>query len=104
MPDFIFGLQLKKKAQTNYLYIELRQSYPELWSTLIEEFFKNVGLVPLYELVVSVLAKFKVLENFPKHQGFFMKFLELIKVQEEDNQNLSLFLEFLNLIRRMSFM
>ena len=94
MPDFIFGLNLKKKAQTNYLYIELRQSYPEFWSALIEEFFKNVGLVPLYELVVSVLAKFKVLENFPEHQGFFMKFLELIKVQEEDNQNLSLFLEF----------
>ena len=94
MPDFIFGLNLKKKAQTNYLYIELRRSYPEFWSALIEEFFKNVGLVPLYELVVSVLAKFKVLENFPEHQGFFMKFLELIKVQEEDNQNLSLFLEF----------
>ncbi|MEK6565046.1 MAG: UvrD-helicase domain-containing protein [Candidatus Omnitrophota bacterium] len=94
MPDFIFGLNLKKKAQANYLYIELRQSYPEFWSALIEEFFKNVGLAPLYELVVSVLAKFKVMENFPKHQGFFMKFLELIKVQEEDNQNLSSFLEF----------
>ncbi len=92
--DFLFGLNFKKKARTNYLYVELRQNYPEFWSALIEEFFKNVGLVPLYELVVSILARFKVLENFPEHQGFFMKFLELIKAQEEDNQNLSFFLEF----------
>lgn len=94
MQDFIFELNLKKKAQESYLYIELRQSYPEYWSLLIEEFFKSAGLVPLYELVVSVLAKFKVMENFPKYQGFFMKFLELIKLQEEDSQSLGLFMEF----------
>jgi len=35
-----------------------------------------------------------VLERFPGAQSFIMKFLEVVKEQEEDNQNISRFLEY----------
>lgn len=104
MHGFIFGLnprtQLLRKAATThlgvrvYLYREFRLRFPEIWETLMEDFFKSVGLVPLYELVISILGKFKVLNKFPEYQGFFMRFLELIKEQDEENPSLSSFLEF----------
>jgi ATP-dependent exoDNAse (exonuclease V) beta subunit len=91
--DFIFELRGKSK-QGVYLYREFRVEFPESWDGLIEEFFKSVGLVPLYELVISILNKFNCLNNFPDYQGFFMRFLELIKEQEEDRPSISGFLEF----------
>lgn len=91
--DFIFeyGAQRTRGA---YLYREFRTSFPEIWEELFEGFFKSAGFVPLYELVISILHKFKVMGNFSCSQGFFMKFLELIKDQEEESCDIGSFLEY----------
>jgi ATP-dependent exoDNAse (exonuclease V) beta subunit len=91
--DFIFKLQ-HKNERSAYLYREFRLGFPDVWDKLIEEFFKNVGFVPLYELVVSILGKFNALMNFSSYQGFFMRLLELIKEQEEERPSIASFLEF----------
>jgi len=94
---FIFELRAQgrgKDKQTVYFYQEFRKKYPGPWDAYLSEFFKNVGFVPLYEFVVSIFNKFSVSGNFPDYQGFFMKFLELIKQQEEENASLTAFLEF----------
>jgi ATP-dependent helicase/nuclease subunit A len=77
-----------------YLYRSFKNEFPQAWESFIEEFFKTVGFVPLYELVITILRTFGVLERFPGAQGFVMKFLEVIKEQEEDNQNIARFLEY----------
>ncbi|MEA3368950.1 MAG: UvrD-helicase domain-containing protein [Candidatus Ratteibacteria bacterium] len=93
--DFLFKLRMAaEKGKGIYLYRKFRNRFPDAWESLIDEFFKSVGFVPLYELMISVFGKFKVMENFPQYQGFFMKFLELIKKREEDYAGLSSFLEF----------
>lgn len=95
MRDFIFDVSCRKdRAHPVYLYREFREAFPREWQEFIEEFFKNVGFVPLYELVISVYKSFCVLENFPAQQGFFMKFLEVIKKREEEEPGLSAFLEY----------
>jgi len=93
---FLFKLHLNNKKEDNvYLYRRFRSQYPKTWDELLDEFFKNVGFVPLYELVVSILGKFKVPERFPDTQGFMMRFLELIKKQiNEENDSLSSFLDY----------
>jgi ATP-dependent exoDNAse (exonuclease V) beta subunit len=95
MEDFLFGLRASgREGRGVYFYREFRERFTDVWNGFVEEFFKSVGFVPLYEFMVTVLGKFRVMENFPEYQGFSMKFLELIKAKEEDYAGVSSFLEF----------
>ncbi|MBU1726244.1 MAG: UvrD-helicase domain-containing protein, partial [Candidatus Omnitrophica bacterium] len=90
--SFLFRvLRLEKPA---FLYREFQKAFPKEWQGLLDEFFKTSGFVPLYELAITILEKFSVMQNFPSYQGFFMKLLELIKEQEEENQDIQSFLEY----------
>ncbi len=77
-----------------YLYTAFRKDHPKLWDDFLSEFFRSVGLYPLYELVVSFYTKFDCLTYFPDDQGFLMHLLELIKKQEEEVSDLSAFLTY----------
>lgn len=91
--DFIFSRRdVIRAAKDNYLYMEFRAAYEKQWAGFIEEFFKNVGLYPLYELVVSIYYRLDCLKNFPKAQGYLMHVLEIIKNAEEDFPDLASFL------------
>jgi ATP-dependent exoDNAse (exonuclease V) beta subunit len=91
---FLFASRMERQRERHfYVYKAVRDQYPTLWAELIEDFFKQVGLYPLYELVVSILHRYQVLQRFPQQQGFVMRFLELIKEQEEEGSDLSRFLE-----------
>jgi ATP-dependent helicase/nuclease subunit A len=93
---FLFERQKRgKKEAVSYLYREFRDTYPGKWEELIDEFFRNIGFVPLYELVVSIYATLRICANFPAYQGFLMKFLELVRVQvKEENADCAAFLEY----------
>lgn len=78
----------------SYLYKAFREKYPGIWDAYFEEFFVSVGFMPVYELVVSVLSRFKVTSNFGQFQGFIAHLLELIKEQEKENSSLKDFLEY----------
>ncbi|MCM8798832.1 MAG: UvrD-helicase domain-containing protein, partial [Candidatus Omnitrophica bacterium] len=90
--NFIFKSRLQK--ETIPLYRKFREAFPSLWDSLIEEFFKSVGFVPLYELLITIFEKFSVLVNFPQYHGFFMKLLEIVKEYEEEYPDVTSFLEF----------
>ncbi|MFA6216560.1 MAG: UvrD-helicase domain-containing protein [Candidatus Omnitrophota bacterium] len=91
--DFIFKLH-NSSQESGYLYREFKERFPEVWDRLFEDFFKSVGFVPLYELVVSIYRGFNVVERFVDYQGFFMRFLELIKEVEEKKPSIQVFLDF----------
>jgi ATP-dependent helicase/nuclease subunit A len=93
--DFIFRQKARALTQKRlYFYRAFREEFPKAWEAFFEELFKTVGFIPLYELTVSVFAKFRCLEHFEDDQGFFMRFLELIQEKEEEQPGLPLFLEF----------
>ncbi len=95
MHNFVFSLRSKLKGQKDfYLYTAFREQYFEVWEKFIEEFFKNVGLYPLYELAVSIYYRFGFLQGFPQAQGFLMHFLELIKKNEEEHADIESFLDY----------
>ncbi len=94
--EFLFaGKQKEKPMNPVYLYREFRKQYPEIWAQYLGDFFKNVGFVPLYELLINILDRFKVFENFKGNQGFFVRLLELVKEQEEENSSVDAFLDYL---------
>ena len=95
--DFVFSLRDKITSKDKfYSYTEFRKQYPEIWKGFIDQFFKNVGLYPLYELMIGVYRTFQCLDNFKKDQGFLMHFLELVKKQEEEISDISNFLNYFN--------
>lgn len=94
MHDFIFNLGIGKSKKNIYLYKEFRSQFKAEWEGFFEEFFKNVGFVPLYEMVVSIYSKFNIMGNFGEYQGFFMKLVEFIKEEQDEYVGISGFLDF----------
>ncbi len=93
--DFVFERRgADKGAGDAYLYKQFVIEYPRIWEQYLLESFQNVGLVPPYELLISVLNRLCVFDKFPESQGFILRLLELIKQQEEDNYGLDAFLSF----------
>ncbi len=92
--SFLFNQRSQPKENKNfYLYRAFREVYPSLWEKFFEDFFKNVGLFPLYELSASLFRRLAVYANFPDEHGFFLRFLELVKEKEEEFSDLNCFLE-----------
>ena len=96
LAEFLFERnRVRKDATASYLYRDFRQAFPGEWDAFIEEFFRNVGFVPLYELVASVYSRFELCRTFPWCQAFLMKFMETVKLRvDEENTDLSAFIEY----------
>ncbi|PIU57454.1 MAG: hypothetical protein COS89_04515 [Deltaproteobacteria bacterium CG07_land_8_20_14_0_80_38_7] len=97
--DFLFKNKKNKKDPNVFaphLYRAFKKDFPQVWEKYIEIFFKNVGFMPLYEMLVTIYANFGVLDRFPDNQSFFMSFLELVKKKEDEHSSIKAFLEYFN--------
>ena len=96
--DFVFYSHKKNELnRNNTLYRLFRTEYPRIWNMYIDKFFKSVGFLSPYELVVSIYDVFNMAGNFEDEQSFFMKLLELIKAKEQDYTSLDDFLYYLDI-------
>ncbi|MDR2676421.1 MAG: UvrD-helicase domain-containing protein [Endomicrobium sp.] len=78
-----------------FSYKIFKKKYENLWNKYFEYFFLTAGYIPVYELTLVILEKFKIIDNFPDTKVFIMRFLEFIKDFEvKENSELRNFLEF----------
>lgn len=94
MDNFIFEWYRIGSAASPYLYRGFLKKYEREWKAFFDELFSTVGYLPLYELMVSIIARFRVLEHFPGEYAFVMRFLELIRSKEEDCPDIRSFLSY----------
>lgn len=93
--DFLFDCARRSKlTKEMFFYKEFRNAFPVVWADFFEDFFRQVGVYPLYELTVGIIKRFGCEEYFPHYQGFFMHLLELVKMQEAQRCDLSSFLDY----------
>lgn len=92
MLKFVF--ESHNKRDIDAFYKKFSEKYEILWKQYFEEFFVSAGFTPVYELVLAILEKFKVIENFTDSKAFIMRFLELIKKFEQEDGGLENFLEY----------
>ena len=92
MENFLF--ENKTSDSFKSPYVDFRKAYPEIWNECFEDFFSKAGIIAVYELVISILDKFDVLENFPTQRVFIMRFLELIKEFEKDDSGIRNFADY----------
>lgn len=83
-------------VNNNNLYIKFRKAYPEVWQDYIEDFFDRAGFVAVYEMAVSLISKYKVIENFKEYSNVIYRFLEIICDFEKTNQGLQNFIDYFN--------
>lgn len=99
MHEFVFNLRKRVLGEKDfYVYREFRRAYNDIWKEFIEPFFRNVGLYPLYELLLSIFSQYALLEHFKHYQGFLMRFLEIVKKQEEEYADLGAFLDYFEIL------
>ena len=93
--DFLFDCARRsKQTKEAYFYKHFRETFPQAWEDFFEDFFLRVGVYPLYELMAGIIQRFGCERHFPHYQGFFMHLLELVKMQEVENCDLSSFLDY----------
>ena len=91
--DFITENSLNKDKK-NVLYILFRDKYSAIWQEYIESFFNSVGFIAVYELVVSIISKYKVIDNFKDANNVILRFLEVISAFEAKEQGLQNFIDY----------
>lgn len=94
--DFLFTLHKERKFRSKKaVYKSFSQEFPQQWEECIDKFLKAVGFISPYELLVSIYQRFDLMRKFKDSQGFFMKFLELVKTNEDEYTGLGDFLLYL---------
>lgn len=93
MLDFVCEVTLGTEKQ-NVLYVAFREKYPQIWKDYIEEFFNSVGFIAVYEFMVSIISKFKIIENFKQEANVILRFLEIISDFETQKQGLQNFIDY----------
>jgi ATP-dependent exoDNAse (exonuclease V) beta subunit len=90
----LFIFKNNKENESGFLYKLFKDKYEVVWNEYFEYFFVKAGFIPVYELALLILEKFKILENYPDSKAFIMRFLELIKEFESQKTGLGNFLEY----------
>jgi ATP-dependent exoDNAse (exonuclease V) beta subunit len=93
MLNFIQTNSFENNKQ-NVLYIEFRKKYYQIWEQWIEEFFISVGFIAVYEFMISIIAKYNVMENFKNDGNVILTFLEVISDFETREQGLQNFIDY----------
>lgn len=79
------------------LYAVLKETpaFKKYWELYIEDLFKKVGYLPLYELVTLVFSKLRLFENFREESAFLARFLDaVIRLESRGVQSNRAFIEY----------
>ena len=79
---------IMEQEENSFLYRKFQEWKKDIWENFIDEFFRSVGFLPLYELLSRILKKFNVWEIFEKQSSLFMKLLELATSLEKEGENI----------------
>jgi ATP-dependent exoDNAse (exonuclease V) beta subunit len=78
---------LRINEERDILYTKFRSTYPLIWQKFFQYLFNAVGFLPVYDLVESILIKFKIEDNFPHLLGFTQRLLEILHGLAEHSRN-----------------
>ena len=89
-------LRSAKEGDRPY-YRLFREDYPEVWSELIEPFFRLVGYLSTYDLLRQTIAEWRITENFPWANAFLAHLLETVhRLEEQGRGDLSSLIELID--------
>ncbi len=84
MRGFIFEARQQDRNALLYAAFRNHPRYGKYWERHLDESFRKVGYLPLYELASLVYAAFKVFDNFPSEQAFLARLLDAVTALEAE--------------------
>ena len=84
MTAFIFAARAKDRSALLYAGFRNHPVYGKYWDRYLDEPFRKVGYLPLYELVSLLYSGFKLFANFPDEQAFLARFLDAVTALEAE--------------------
>jgi len=69
------------------LYKRFQEEFPILWDRYFDNLFRNIGFLPLYELINEIYQNFDVFEIFKQEEATLVKILEVVKDLESQGIN-----------------
>ncbi len=73
----------------------LQRDFPALWEKHLAYFVRNAGFFPLYELLLTILKRCRVLENFPDDRPYLLHLCEMLQQTDDSSTgSLSTFVRF----------
>ncbi len=85
--DEIYKWLNSQNLKRTILYKNFRDWKNKEWNNFIDYFFKNVGFLHVYDLIIHFFDTHKVFSNFKESSGFLTHFLETIRKMEEKGKN-----------------
>ncbi|MBU1076038.1 MAG: UvrD-helicase domain-containing protein, partial [Spirochaetes bacterium] len=82
--SWIHGKLIDQKEKL--LYKCLKEAYPEFWEKYFSDIFNYAGYYPAYELLLFIMKKWGVFQNFSSFAPYFLKLLEVIKGLENSGE------------------
>ncbi len=82
--DFIFSARRQDKDALLYAAFRNHPKYKQYWERHLDEPFRKVGYLPLYELVSLVYTRFSLFANFPDEAAFLSRLLEAVSALEAE--------------------
>ncbi len=79
--------EMRINQDRGVLYTKFRSEFPQVWEEFLQYLFGAVGFLPVYDLLESILIKFKIEDNFPQLCGFTQRLLEILNVLQEQGRN-----------------
>ena len=76
--DLFFRFRQKDRRAILYAQFRNDPKYGKYWDKYLDELFRKVGYLPLYELVSLIYNTFKLFENFPDEHAFLARFMDAV--------------------------
>ncbi len=77
----------KSRANHEPLYKLFQSSHPALWDRYVDPLYRQVGYLPLYDLLSQIYAAFTPFHLFPDEEAALTKLLDVVRSFEEVGNN-----------------
>jgi len=81
---FIFAARAADKDALLYAAFRNHDKLGRYWDQYLDETFRKVGYLPLYELVSLLYGNFRLFANFPDEAAFLARFLDAVTALEAE--------------------
>ncbi|MCL1890049.1 MAG: UvrD-helicase domain-containing protein, partial [Desulfovibrionaceae bacterium] len=97
--DWAMGIISERRQDDNKrgkpLFHFFIRDFPDEWGLWLEPFYKQAGLMGIYDMVFEICRHFALLERYHEHDAYLRRFLELAHLAEKKGlSSLAAFLDF----------